>query len=126
MIALEDQHYHCVTTRKRFLNRESIPQKTKKTSFTRKNPENLARHTFQRFLIEKPAFHVRLYTAMANPKKNTRVTIEEYNKAREQKRKQRFRIELYPWPVMTVLGVPLVMFICLLLVYFLHLMDITK
>ncbi|MBF0593458.1 MAG: hypothetical protein HQL22_00665 [Candidatus Omnitrophica bacterium] len=57
---------------------------------------------------------------MATKKPHEKLTIDEYKKLKELQQKRRFKIEFYPWPVMVALGIPLVVFIFLILVYILH------
>jgi hypothetical protein len=63
---------------------------------------------------------------MADKKKNVKLTIDEYTKAREIQNKRRFKIEFYPWPVMAALGVPLATMIFLITVYLLHICNVAK
>jgi len=56
-------------------------------------------------------------------KKNEKLTIEEYTKARELRKNRKFKIELYPWPVLAALGLPLVTFIFLIIVYLVHIKN---
>lgn len=63
---------------------------------------------------------------MATKKTNVKPTIEEYKKLQELKNKRRFKIEWYPWPVMTALLIPLTLFLLLILFYVIEIKTMSR
>lgn len=58
--------------------------------------------------------------------KTEKLSIQEYLKLKEQRAKNRFHFEPYPWPVCVAISIPLIMMAGLILGYIFYIRNISQ